>query len=71
MSFELTNVSIICQEMINNILRQYLNQFVITYLNNIIIYSNILKEHTNYIFKVLKCLNKRNLHLKSKKCEFY
>ncbi len=25
----------------------------------------------NYIFKVLECLNKRNLHLKLKKCEFY
>ncbi len=25
----------------------------------------------NYIFKILKYLNKRNLHLKSKKCEFH
>jgi len=57
--------------MINNALRQYLNQFVITYLNDIIIYLNILKEHVNYVSKVLECLNKRNLHLKSKKCEFH
>ncbi len=57
--------------MINNILRQHLNQFVITYLNDIIIYSKILKEHVSYIFKVLECLNKRNLHLKLKKCEFH
>ncbi len=59
------------QEIINNILRQYLNQFVITYLNNIIIYSKILKEHISYIFKILECLNIKNLHFKSKKCEFY
>jgi len=71
MSFELTNVLAIYQEIINNILRQYLDQFVIIYLNNIIIYSNILKEYINYIFKVLKCLNKRNLYFKSKKYEFY
>ncbi len=57
--------------MINNALRQYLNQFIIIYLNDIIIYSNILKEHINYVFKVLKCLNKKTLHLKLKKCEFY
>ena len=57
--------------MINNILRQYLNQFVVAYLNNIIIYLKNLKEYINYIFKVLKCLNMRNLHLKLKKCEFY
>jgi len=71
MSFELTNVLTMCQEIINNILRQYLNQFVIVYLNDIIIYSNILKKYMNYIFKVLECLNKRKLHFKSKKCEFY
>ena len=71
MSFEFTNVLITCQKIINNALRQYLNRFVIAYLNNIIIYSNILKEYVNYIFKILKCLNKRILHLKSKKCEFY
>ncbi len=57
--------------MINNVLRQYLNRFVIAYLNDIIIYSNILKEHLNYVFKVLKCLNRRNLHFKLKKCEFH
>ncbi len=71
MSFELTNVSTTCQKIINNTLRQYLNQFVITYLNDIIIYSKILKEHVNYVFKVLECLNIKNLRFKSKKCEFY
>ena len=35
------------------------------------IYSNILKIYINYVFKVLKCLNKRNLHFKLKKCEFH
>jgi len=71
MSFELTNASTMYQKMINDALRQYLNQFVITYLNNIIIYLNILKEYINYVFKVLECLNKKNLYLKLKKCEFY
>ncbi len=71
MSFELTNASTTCQEMINDALRQHLNRFVIAYLDDIMIYSKILKEHVSHIFKVLKCLDTRNLHLKSKKCEFY
>ncbi len=71
MSFELTNVSTTCQKIINDILRQYLNQFVIAYLNDIIIYSKILKEYINYVFKILECLNIKNLHLKLKKCEFH
>jgi hypothetical protein len=57
--------------MINNILRQHLNQFVIAYLDDIIIYLKILKEHISYISKVLECLNRKNLHLKLKKCEFH
>ncbi len=57
--------------MINDALRQYLNQFVIIYLNDIIIYSKILKKYVSYVFKVLEYLNIKNLHFKSKKCEFY
>jgi hypothetical protein len=57
--------------MINNTLRQHLNRFVIAYLNDIIIYSKILKEHVSYVSKVLECLDRRNLHLKLKKCEFH
>ncbi len=71
MPFELTNASTTYQEMINDALRQHLNRFVIAYLNDIIIYLKILKEHVSHVFKVLECLNKRNLHLKSKKCEFH
>jgi len=71
MSFGLTNASITCQKMINDALRQHLNRFVIAYLNDIMIYSKILKEHVSHIFKILECLNRRNLHLKLKKCEFH
>ncbi len=71
MSFELTNVSIMYQKIINDALRQYLDRFVIIYLNNIIIYLKILKKYVSYVFKVLKCLNIKNLHFKLKKCEFY
>jgi len=71
MSFELTNASTTCQEIINDALRQHLNRFVIAYLNDIMIYLKILKEHINHVFKVLKCLNKKNLHLKLEKCEFH
>ncbi len=71
MLFELTNASTTYQEIINNILQQYLNRFVIAYLNDIIIYSKILKKYISYIFKVLECLNIKNLYFKLKKCEFY
>jgi len=71
MSFGLTNAPATCQEIINDALRQYLDRFVIAYLDDIMIYSKILKEHVSHVFKVLKCLNRRNLHLKLEKCEFH
>jgi hypothetical protein len=71
MSFELTNASTTCQEIINDALRQHLDRFVIAYLDDIMIYSKTLKEHVSHIFKILECLDRRNLHLKSKKCEFH
>ncbi len=71
MLFELINVLATCHEIINDVLRQYLNRFVIAYLDDIIIYSNILKKHISHVSKVLKCLNRRNLYLKPKKCEFH
>jgi len=71
MSFELINASTTCQKMINDALRQYLDIFVIAYLNDIMIYSITLKKHVQHVSQILECLNKRDLRLKSKKCEFH
>ena len=56
--FELINVLIIMQSLINNILREYLNKFYIIYLNNILIFLNNKKEHVGHITKILKILKK-------------
>jgi hypothetical protein len=71
MSFELINVLTTCQKMINDALRQYLNIFVIEYLNDIMIYLITLKKHVQHVSQVLECLNQRDLRLKSEKCEFH
>ena len=42
-----------------------------TYLNDILIYSRTLAKHEQHVKTVLDCLKKRNLRLKSKKCEFH
>ena len=33
----------------NNIFKSYLNKFIIVYLNNILIFSNTLKEHIKHL----------------------
>jgi len=70
MSFGLKNALIIFQRLINDMLREYLDDFVITYLNNILIYSDDLKTHCGHVHKVLKKLNKRTLYVKKLKSRF-
>ena len=71
MSFELINASTICQEMINDALREHLDVFVIAYLNDILIYFKTLKEHERHVKTMLQCLKQRQLLLKLEKCEFH
>ena len=52
-------------------LREYLDNFVIVYLDNIIIYLNSEQEHKKYIKWVLKRLYKEDMPVIIKKCEFY
>jgi len=70
MLFELKNVLVIFQRLINDTLREYLDDFAITYLNNILIYSDDLETHCSHVHKVLKKLNKRTLYVKKSKSRF-
>src|SRR2546423_5992760 len=71
MLFELMNALASFQNFINDILRQHLNDFLTTYLDDILIYSNILTEHKAHVRKTLELLGANDLYLKSEKCEFY
>jgi len=70
MLFELKNTPVIFQRLINDTLREYLNDFVITYLDDILIYSDDLKMHRSHVHKVLRKLNKRALYVKKSKSKF-
>ena len=71
MPFELTNASATCQKLINNILREHLDIFIIAYLNDILIYFKTKEEHIKHVNIVLELLMQKNLLLKSEKCEFH
>src|SRR5436190_11997 len=71
MLFRLTNILTMFQKLINYVLYDYLNEFVIAYLNNILIFSEIKKKHEKHIKKIFKKFQKKNLYFKSEKCEFH
>ena len=52
-------------------LKAHLDKFIIAYLDNILIYSNNLKEHVEHIKLVLACLENARLQLELNKYEFY
>ena len=71
MSFRLTNALATFQELINHVLYNHLDKFVITYLDDILIFSDNKKNHERHIKEILKRLQKKNLYLKSEKYEFH
>ena len=52
-------------------LEEYLNNFVMVYLNDIIIYLNSKEEHKKHVKWVLKRLYKENMLITVEKCKFY
>ncbi len=70
MSFKLKNVLVIFQRLINDMLREYLDDFVITYLDNILIYSDNLKTHHEHMYKILAKLNEQAMYVKKLKSRF-
>src|SRR5579863_3851605 len=68
--FGLTNAPATFMTLINDIFREYLDDFVIVYLDDILIYSRTQKEHLGHIRKVLDILRKHKLYAKIKKCDF-
>ena len=52
-------------------LRSVLGKFCLVYIDNIIIYSNTIKEHYKHIKIVLDLLEKANLRAGVDKCEFF
>jgi hypothetical protein len=55
----------------NDTLINYLNEFVVTYLNDIIVYNNNKKEHIQHVREILQRLREANIQADVDKCEFH
>jgi hypothetical protein len=71
MPFGLTNAPATFQEYINNALWEHLDDFVIAYLDDILIFSKTPEEHVVHVKKVLQKLREKDIPLKLSKCEFH
>ncbi|KAL0188420.1 hypothetical protein M9458_015519, partial [Cirrhinus mrigala] len=59
------------QTFMNEVFREFLNQFVLVYIDDILIYSRNMAEHRQHVQQVLHKLRQYQLYLKLEKCEFH
>ncbi len=71
MLFELINELTFYQHYMNDVLFKYLHQFCQTYLDDIIIYSKILKKHKQHVRLILNRLREADLQIDIDKCKFH
>ncbi|XP_075473251.1 uncharacterized protein LOC142504012 [Ascaphus truei] len=70
MPFGLCNVPATFQHLINDVLRELLDQFVVAYLDDILVFSDNIMDHQRHVRIVLERLRKYKLYIKLEKCEF-
>jgi hypothetical protein len=71
MPFGLTNAPASFQSLMNDIFRDMLDECVVIYLDDILIYSKTVEEHKEHVRRVLKRLQEHQLFAKASKCSFF
>ncbi|KAL2251400.1 UNVERIFIED_CONTAM: Retrovirus-related Pol polyprotein from transposon [Sesamum indicum] len=71
MPFGLTNAPAAFMALMNKTLQPFLDQFVIVFIDDILIYSSNPEEHEQYLRTILQILREKQLYGKFSKCEFW
>ena len=71
MSFGLTNASAAFIDLMHRVFQPYLDQFVMVFVDDNLIYSQSEDEHEDHLRIVLQALKDHHLYAKFSKCEFW
>ena len=71
MPFGLTNASAAFMDLMNRVFRPYLDQFVVVFIDDILVYSKDAQEHEHHLRIVLQTLRENQLFAKLSKCDFW
>jgi hypothetical protein len=71
MSFILTNAPTYFMYLMNKVFMEYLDRFVMVFINDILVYSRSEEEHEEHLHLGLQKLQEHRLYAKLSKCEFW
>ena len=71
MPFELTNAPTAFMDLMNRVFRHYVDQFVVVFIDDILVYSKDAQEHEQHLKIVLQMLREKKLYAKLSKCDFW
>ena len=71
MPFGLTNAPRTFMDLMHRVFQPCLDQFVVVFVNDILIYSQSKEEHEDHLWIVLQALKDYRLYAKFNKCEFW
>ena len=71
MSFGLINASTTFIDLMNRVFRPYVDQFVVVFIDDILVYSKDRENHDTHLRVMLETLRKEQLYAKLSKCEFW
>ena len=71
MPFGLTNAPAAFMDLMNHVFRPYVDQFVVVFIDDILVYSQDRESHDAHLQVVLETLRKEQLYGKLNKCEFW
>ncbi|KAL5547871.1 hypothetical protein UlMin_003102 [Ulmus minor] len=71
MSFGLTNAPAAFMDLMNRVFKEFLDRFVIVFIDDILVYSKSAEEHEEHLRLILQTLRDHQLFAKFKKCEFW
>ena len=69
--FGLTNAPAAFMDLMNHVFRPYVDQFVVVFIDDILVYSKDREDHDTHVRVVLETLRKEQLYAKLSKCEFW
>ena len=70
MPFSLTNAPAAFMDLMNRVFRPYLDQFVVVFIDDILVFSKNEEEHEQHLKIVLQTLREEQLSTKLSKCDF-